>query len=133
MKRFLAFIVLLIYSVTTIGATVQLHYCMGKLSGWSFGWLASGSAKCNKCGMQKTASIDRGCCKDENKLLKIQNDQKVDYSSLEISKLSVTAPVFSNQDFETPLPPLHQPLPQINAPPPSRGIDICIYNSVFRI
>src|SRR6266542_2593155 len=32
MKRFLAFILLLVYSVTSIGATVQLHYCMGKLS-----------------------------------------------------------------------------------------------------
>jgi hypothetical protein len=133
MKRFPAFILLLIYSITSIGATVQLHYCMGKLSGWSLALTEAHSNECSKCGMEKTESSDKGCCHDESKLLKVQDDQKANYISLEIYKLPVAAPVISDHTIAGSLPETKGLLPQSNAPPRSSGIDICIYNCVFRI
>lgn len=132
MKRFFAFILLFIYSFTSIGATVQLHYCMGKLSGWSLALAGSGSKDCSKCGMEKAHS-DNGCCHDENKLLKIQDDQKANYVSLDILKLSVSAPVFVDQSVAYLLPEENELLPKSKAPPLIGGLDLCIRNCVFRI
>lgn len=132
MKRFFAFILLAIYSVTTVGATVQLHYCMGKLSGWSLAWTESKSKECSKCGMEKMHS-DKGCCHDESKLLKIQDDQKANYVSLEISKLSVAAPVLIDHTIAYTLTKINELLPQSNAPPRSSGVDVYVRNCVFRI
>jgi hypothetical protein len=132
MKRFFAFILLLIYSVTSIGATVELHYCMGKLSGWTLALIESHSKECSKCGMEKT-HLDKGCCHDESKLLKIQDDQKANYVSLEISKLSVAAPVLIDHTVAYSLPKINELLPQSNAPPRISGVDVYIRNCVFRI
>jgi hypothetical protein len=132
MKRFFAFILLLIYSVTSIGATVQLHYCMGRLSGWSLAFAESHSKECSKCGMEKTHS-DKGCCHDENKLLKIQDDQKANYVSLEILKLSVATPVIIDRSVTYLLPEKSELLPKTNAPPLINDGDLCIRNCVFRI
>jgi hypothetical protein len=131
MKRFFAFILLLIYSVTSIGATVQLHYCMGKLSGWSLALTGSTSKECSKCGMEKKDS--KGCCHDENKLVKIQDDQKANYVSLGILKLQVPAPVIIDQSIAYLLPETEELLPKSNAPPLICHADICIRNCVFLI
>jgi hypothetical protein len=133
MKRFLAFILLFIYSATTIGATVELHYCMGKLSSWSLSWTEAKSKECSKCGMEKTEKSDKGCCHDESKLLKVQDDQKANSLSLEIYKLPVAAPAINNHTVVYLLPEINGVLPHSNAPPRSSGTDICIYNCVFRI
>ena len=132
MKRFFAFILLIIYSATTVGATVQIHYCMGRLSGWSITWAESKSKECDKCGMEKTHS-DKGCCHDESKLLKIQDDQKANSVSLDISKLSVAAPAIIDHNVNHSLSEMNQLLPQANAPPRSSDLDLCIQNCVFRI
>jgi hypothetical protein len=132
MKRFFAFILFLIYSVTSIGATVQLHYCMGKLSGWSITLAESNLKECSKCGMEKAHS-DKGCCHDENKLLKIQDDQKANYVSLDILKLSVSAAVSVDQSVACLLPQKKQLPSKSNAPPLIGDLDLCIRNCVFRI
>ena len=58
----------------SLGATLHLHYCMGKLADWRFSH--SRSEKCSKCGMAKTKEKDNGCCKDEQKFFKNDTDQK---------------------------------------------------------
>jgi hypothetical protein len=132
MKRCFAFLLLIIYSVTSIGATVQLHYCMGKLSGWSISLTESNSKECSKCGMEKAHS-DKGCCHDENKLLKIQDDQKANYVSLDILKLSVSAAVSVDQSVACLLLQKKQLPSKSNAPPLIGDLDLCIRNCVFRI
>jgi hypothetical protein len=131
-KRFLAFILVFIYSVTTIGATVQLHYCMGKFAGWSLAWTETKSKECDKCGMEKSDNPDKGCCKDDHKLLKIQDDQKANYISLEILKLSTATPVVADNQWSFSLPVRMKLLPDNNAPP-RNSFDLCVRNCVFRI
>lgn len=69
------------------GITVHLHYCMGKLSEWSL--LESKDESCGKCGMEKKSTEARGCCDDDAKYVKLQQDHK------QASELL----------FSTPLPP----------------------------
>ena len=60
-----------VYGTTTVGATVHLHFCMNKFI--SFDFTETENKTCGKCGMNESAT-KKGCCKDEVKQLKIDND-----------------------------------------------------------
>ncbi|HKB43867.1 MAG TPA: hypothetical protein VKC90_05750 [Chitinophagaceae bacterium] len=75
MKKFLVFILSLVYLTGSTGATVHMHYCMGKLVGWSLQHDSKKKDKCRKCGMKNFAN-KKGCCKDEQKHIQIEKDQK---------------------------------------------------------
>lgn len=69
MKKIAVILLVVLYSTSTIGATIHMHYCMNKFAGWSLS--TTKKDKCSKCGM--TGS---GCCKDESKQIKITTDQQ---------------------------------------------------------
>lgn len=75
MKKFIVFILAILYLGLSTGATLHMHYCMGKFVGSSLIHHES-SDSCSRCGMEKKASKNK-CCKDETKLVKIEQDQKV--------------------------------------------------------
>jgi hypothetical protein len=74
MKKLIVSLIALLYISSSCEATVYLHYCMGKQIGFSF--LPENSPHCHKCGMKKSAK-GMGCCKDEQKVLKSDNGQKL--------------------------------------------------------
>jgi hypothetical protein len=74
MKRIFVSLLAFLYLTSSCEATVYLHYCMGKPAGFSF--LAERSAKCHRCGMKKSTG-GMGCCKDEQKILKSDKNQKL--------------------------------------------------------
>ena len=61
------------YLCISIGITVHVHYCMGKLVEVSF-WEQNDNHHCVHCGMDKKSS-KKGCCKDEHKIIKSATDQ----------------------------------------------------------
>ena len=127
MKKILVSIFAVFYLVSSVGATVHLHYCMDKFINWS---LLKGGEKCNKCGMEK----DGSCCKDENKFVKNNIDQKVAEPAVQLIQMAaVAAPnafIYSSEHyFSSSI----QEYPISNAPPRSNGVGIYILNSVFRI
>src|ERR1700744_5183401 len=67
MKRLLVTILSILYMASATGATIHVHYCMGKLISASF--VHHGADKCGRCGMKRTAK-GNGCCKDEHKTIK---------------------------------------------------------------
>ena len=71
MKKFITVIIALAYFTVSTGFTVNLHYCMDKLYAAELG--ASTIDKCSKCGMEIETS--NGCCKDDVKIIKLQQDQ----------------------------------------------------------
>jgi hypothetical protein len=81
MKKVLATILAFIYLSSSMGATIHLHYCMGKLASW--GLINHESKNCERCGMvKKTAasqsmSAKMDCCRDEHKQIKTDKDQKL--------------------------------------------------------
>ena len=74
MKRFILAILSILYMSSAIGASLHFRYCMDELYSWGF-WLNEDKA-CGKCGMNENASMDRSCCKDEYKHIKLTVDQK---------------------------------------------------------
>jgi len=54
---------------------VNMHYCMGKLAGTSL--VNNATAKCGKCGMDKSTKKGKSCCHDSKKLVKNVVDQNV--------------------------------------------------------
>ena len=69
MKKAIVILLLILYSASTIGATINMHYCMNKFAGYSFKEIKKD--KCPKCGMKNT-----GCCKDKKKQIKLSLDQQ---------------------------------------------------------
>lgn len=97
MKKLLLSILTILYLVSTTGAMLETHFCMGEVADWSLG--DSTGEKCGICGMQKSAGQDNGCCSDRENFLKITDDQK--------SQAGINAPILS------PLIALH-PRPYID-------------------
>jgi hypothetical protein len=124
MKKFLATILAIIYLVTSTGAAVHMHYCMGKIYSVDF----VKKDDCSKCGMKAT----NGCCRDEFKILKVK-DHKLIPSEVNF------APSFAvlNNDHYTVKPVFFSDanLTSLNnnSPPDPPGTSICILNCVFRL
>lgn len=74
MKRLLVTILAILYLGTSTGATLHLHYCMGKLVDMKL-W-QSGKERCGNCGMKKSKFCTKKCCKDEFKVIKLDKDHK---------------------------------------------------------
>ena len=127
MKKILVSIFAVFYLVSSVGATVHLHYCMDKFINWS---LLKGGEKCNKCGMEK----DGSCCKDENKFVKNNIDQKLAESSIQLIRMAAVAmpPAFvcTSDHYFTSI--IQENLLSL-APPRNSGVGIYILNSVFRL
>jgi len=71
MKRILVTILSILYMLSATGASVHVHYCMGKLMSASF--IHKDEDRCDKCCPKKSSK--KGCCKDENKTFKTSDHQ----------------------------------------------------------
>lgn len=130
MKKFIVSILAIVYISTSAGATVYLHYCMGKLESW--GLSAKNDAKCSSCGMHKTGH--KGCCHDEQKQVKIEKDQKVNEPAFQFLVIPAHAIITSVPNWSV----IYLSTPVIksqnaNAPPRSGSLSAYILNRNFRI
>lgn len=95
MKRFLVTILSILYMASAMGATVEIHYCMGKNMGANF--VHKTDDKCRKCGMHKSKS--KGCCKDEHQTIKTSDHHQVkatyDFAHID----AVALPALSYQQY----------------------------------
>ena len=130
MKKFAVTILALVYLTVSIGATVQLHFCMDKLIGWSL--TNKTPEKCGKCGMSKQGH--KGCCHDEQKVIKVTKDQKSNESSSSFLINNSLQPYQNITASNILYLPYGAALnPNSHAPPPGKQVAIFIYNCVFRI
>ena len=138
MKKFLATILTLVYLSSSMGATLHLHYCMGKFIGW--GLVGNDSKNCSFCGMAKIPRpadctvAKEGCCRDELKQLLTDQDQKQALSLFKFLKLAADQPLFnqSGQSLVLQLVPSIE-FPNNNAPPLGDNVAIFLRNCNFRI
>lgn len=123
---------MLIYGSATMGATLHLHYCMGKLADWGIG--QNDSKICGNCGMDKSEEKDNGCCKDEQKQIKLKTDHQKVGSTAFLNMLFASV-------ITTPIPDFNfQPFVQItesystcHAPPDIGDIKLHVLHCVFLI
>ena len=131
MKNFLLCILAFAYLAASTGATVQLHYCMGKLADAGF----FKEERCGVCGMDKGIDGDNGCCKDEKETVKISIDQKYSTGSIFHFEQPFTDPAALFTDFQpqfAELPDDKVP-PVSHAPPRSQKNSVYLLNRNFRI
>jgi hypothetical protein len=101
MKKFLTTILAVLYLATSLGATIHLHYCMGKIVSWGF--LNHESRNCAYCGMPKMTGKEgqfskKNCCKDDQKEIKTGGDQQWAQSEFEFPQYA-TNPLPSEDFF----------------------------------
>ena len=101
MKRVFIIILSFLYMASVSGATVHMHYCMGKFMSASF--THEEEKVCGKCGMKKSAQ-KKGCCKDEHKTFKTTDHQ---LAKATFDFKATSAPVFFITRFHAYLKPLY--------------------------
>jgi hypothetical protein len=138
MKRFFVTILAFIYLSTSMGATIHLHYCMGKLISW--GLIDHKSRTCMKCGMIKETpgkdgfSSAKNCCKDEQKEIKTDKDQKQASAEYQFFKLSPDATAAQLLSLPTIwVSSITVENPSTNAPPLINERPLFLLNRNFRI
>ena len=129
MKKVLASISVLIYFAMTCGVIVNLHYCMGRVQ--SFEFYGQEKKVCDVCGM--SLKNTHGCCKEEVKILKLQDDQNKSQASYLIKGIDVVATIPS--DFIVASIYKVESFSQFNShsPPLLTKQDTYLQNCVFRI
>ena len=131
MKKLLAIAVACIYLAITSGLVLQVHYCMGKLSGASVSMAASGDHACAVCGMKNGKNK---CCHDDVKFIKLQDVHKQVSSDYQF-----TPPVGATQEFNlicpAPCLPCSPASTDNNSPPDDDAGDppLFLLHNVFRI
>lgn len=134
MKKILVFILAVFYLGTSVGATVNLHYCMGRLVNWDLSHSKKRTEhnQCKKCGMEKAKAVKGGCCEDKYKVLQGEKDQKAE-SAYKSSHPVAVAAVTTSPSFLMPVvTSVSEEHPVSNAPPRC-GIPARIRYCVFRI
>lgn len=77
LKKLLTISLAFLYLLVSSGLLVEIHHCMGRIADASLHVFAHEKEEgtCGKCGMPKTEEFAH-CCKDEVKLVKVDDDQK---------------------------------------------------------
>jgi hypothetical protein len=128
-KKVLVIILLAAYTFASSGASVDVHYCMGKFIGLDFNYY--GKNDCSNCGMP--TKTEKGCCHDKLIQVKIDKEQQVTYNNFSL---------FSNQTaicatYGAPDDPLPDSTvityPSIHGPPSISHTSIYLFNCSFRI
>lgn len=132
MKKIIIAILAILYIGSSAGASVHMHYCMGKMADWGIGHIDSKT--CDNCGMEKTEKTDNGCCKDEHKFFKDDSAQKIAENNMQMLQLlSIALPpsyiVLPVVDF----PSVTEENPMSHAPPRTNGVAVYIRNCIFLI
>jgi hypothetical protein len=138
MKKVLVFILAIIYLSTSMGATVHLHYCMGRLVSW--GLVDHSGKSCDFCGMQKKAASGKSamgmknCCHEESKQLKNDKDQKAGSEFFQVLKVTPAVAGLSQpawMDAVVLSPVLSRPVS--HGPPLAASVPVFLRNCNFRI
>ena len=128
MKKFSIAILAILYLAVSSGLAINIHYCMGKVA--SAGFYHKENGQCGKCGMK---SGNEGCCKDEFKMVKLN-----DLHQLFNNDISISAPIvllnICHNNFDSDLTAV-QLSSQVhnNSPPDSDNPSLYILHCVFRI
>ncbi len=129
MKKILSGITILLYVVMSCGVMINLHYCMGRFQ--SFDLYSVEKNDCSKCGMPMNKA--HGCCKDEVKIVKLQDDQNKSTVSYEIKNVETPVIIPSGFIAAFVINPNIWLQQEVHSPPLLTGQDACLLHCVFRI
>ena len=128
MKKLIASFTVIVYFAFACGVMVNYHYCMDRFDSISF-FKASGDW-CPKCQMHTSG---RGCCHDEVKIVKLQDDHQTSSASFEFKNVLPPVTTHSEFLFVTIFSEENSLNKTDHSPPLLPQQDIYIQNRVFRI
>lgn len=128
MKKIIVAILAVLYLGVSSGATVSLHYCMGKLVSWDLS--GDRGDKCPDCGMKKNG---KNCCNEEHKLIKISDDQKASDIAYQIAQFSAVVNHYYPELPQLQVVSLALQNPLTHAPPRSGKVALYLRNCTFLI
>lgn len=103
MKKFVTLILAFFYLSGSIGVTISMHYCMKKLTGSGLNNQELNS--CARCGIGKSNTNGKGCCKNKVLYFKLCEDQKIAESSIlltqQIAVIASVYPIVFSTNFLT--------------------------------
>ncbi len=129
MKKILVAILLITYTFAASGASVELHYCMGKLIGWDFDRASKND--CRNCGMP--TKDKKGCCENKQLQVKVDKEQQVAYNNISLSNdhvAIVPAYTIAQDILQNATIIAH---PSIHGPPLINHSPVYLRNCNFRI
>ena len=126
MKRLLALILSFSFIAASSGASVNIHYCRGKISSVSWSILPTASCKCGKKTM-------KGCCKTETRLVKLTDNAKQPEFIAAHSMPVVEAAPITTYFVPQPLAVVLTATAFSASPPGSERISVFLRNRVFRL
>ena len=127
MKKIIIGITALLYLILSSGFVMEVHYCMGKISGVEL--FASTSEKCQKCGMK----AKKGCCKDELKIFKLKDSHKNVTNDLAFNTSDMVLPLsYATSNADVPVQKISLAL-QNHSPPDISTASLDVLHCVFRI
>ncbi len=115
MKKAAILILTILYLGSATGASVNIHYCMGEFSGWELGHDEGGP--CDSCGMEKGASADSDCCRDEHKSIKVSDVHKSAQVYIDLLQVQPIEAEDHNIHIPSVISSITERYPLINAPP----------------
>lgn len=138
MKKVVVSILAVVYLATSMGATVHLHYCMGRLVSW--GLADRAGQRCDFCGMQKMGPSGecvvgmKNCCHEESKQIRNGQDQKAGQDLFHLVKVApvlaeIPGPVWVDAIILSPV----LSLPVSHGPPLVAAVPVFLRNCTFRI
>ena len=134
MKKFLVFIFAVLYIGSSTGATIHLHYCMGKLVNMSLD--SESTKKCPKCpSKEKSASCSKDCCKDLHKTVKLEKDQKLADMGLKLIEGAscIVSSLYSSNHMSPTVLVMPYAHPYIKGPPARSVVQPYILYGNFRV
>ena len=130
MKQFAVTILLVTYFAFSSGATISIHYCMGKFSSWGLEHRNDGL--CSRCGMDKNEK--NNCCKDEYKKIQVEKDHKAAENNYDFSSINALVPVHHIGNGEILYyTPGYQISNTIHGPPLITDIPVYLFDCTFLI
>ncbi|MEJ5962950.1 HYC_CC_PP family protein [Pedobacter immunditicola] len=132
MKRILLIFLAVFYFGISQGAIVYFHYCMGELV--QMGMTESKPSLCEFCGMDSKESREKTCCKQESKLLQVDNVQKMAASHFQFEQAPVIVLkniIWEARNIAVPIELGKASLS--NAPPQEQDVPVFIRNCTYRI
>ena len=128
MKKGFALLVLIIYSLSAFGASLDLHYCCGKLDR-----INSIPVKSKPCCSKKAEKEmqDNGCCKDQHFTFQVKSEHAP--ATFVVAPV-LDVPAITEPQHDITYLPLNTSMltPEVFAPPP-RQDDFTILFCNFRI
>jgi hypothetical protein len=128
MKKLFLFFFSFIFIAASSGASLNIHYCRGKVSAVSLSILPAPSCVCGKKAPKKS------CCKTETKLVKMQEDASqpeytADHSFPKILALPIIWLPITEAFFSSELTSFLREA----GPPDATGVPLYLRHRVFRL